>query len=90
MVGGRPQAGEPYGFVSIAGGEAVICARNPSARPQTMALTAPNLFGGTVADVQPVWGRTVGRTLDALELEPFEVVLLTGRWRPGTPPGPAG
>ncbi|MDQ4096918.1 MAG: hypothetical protein M3144_03480, partial [Actinomycetota bacterium] len=90
MVGGRPQAGEPYGFVSVAGGEVIACVRNPSARPQDMSLTTRDLLGGTVEDLRPVWGRTVGRTLQSLELDPFEVAVLSGRWRPGTPPGPPG
>jgi hypothetical protein len=95
MVGGRPQAGEPYGFVSLAGragGEVIVCVRNPSGRGQAMSLTGPDLSGGTVEDLQPVWGvgGPAGRTLEGVELDPFEVVLLSGRWRPRTRPGRPG
>lgn len=80
MVGGRPQAGEPYGFVSAADGRVIACLRNPSGRSQTLTV---ELGVGEVGDLLPVWGRPdiVGRgsTLTA-HLDPFEVVLVSGAW----------
>jgi hypothetical protein len=108
MVGGRPQAGEPYGFLSASGKQAILCVRNPGGRDAALTLTAQEL-GGTVQDLEPVWGRAAvhrladpperpgrdrgrvpGLPILEVELEPFEVVVVTGRWRPGTPGGPRG
>jgi hypothetical protein len=99
MVGGRPQAGEPYGFVAVAGGraggdaggQAIVCLRNPTGRVQPVALDRAAFGGGEVVDLETVWGagRSPRTTLPA-ELGPFEVVLLSGRWRPGTGSGPRG
>ena len=93
MVGGRPQAGEPYGFVSTsaAAGEAIVCLRNPSAQAQGVRVEV----GGDLLDVEPVWGPPVvadGAGHVAAELAPFEVALVTARWRrrPGRRPGPPG
>ncbi len=90
MVGGRPQAGEPYGFLSTsaAEGRAVVCVRNPSAEPQAVRVDV----GGVVGDLAPVWGRawTDGDRFVAAELGPLDVALVTGRWRPGSRPGPPG
>ncbi|MGH9222777.1 MAG: hypothetical protein ACRD2W_03005 [Acidimicrobiales bacterium] len=86
MVGGRPQAGEAYGFVSEAGGQVIVCLRNPSRRPQSLAVPV------AASDVEVVWGRRPhvdGGTVTA-DLDPFEVVLVSGRWRGGSPPGPPG
>lgn len=91
MVGGRPQAGEPYGFVSTsaAEGQAVVCVRNPSAAAQGVRVDV----GGEMTDVEPVWGPPAvadGAGYVAAELGPFEVALVTGRWRPGSRPDPGG
>jgi hypothetical protein len=90
MIGGRPAAGEPYGFVSTAQGQAIICLRNPAARPQLFSLDGREL-GGPVTDLAPVWGRADALSSDLrpqataiLELAPFEVVLASGRWQPGS------
>ncbi len=93
MIGGHPQAGEPYGFLSSAGGRVVLCLRNPRAAAQAMALV---LDEGAV-DLEPVWGRAsavparlaAGARAD-LELEPFEVVVVSGRSPGRTAPGPRG
>lgn len=86
MVGGRPQAGEPYGFLSTDNttGEAIVCLRNPSARAQPVAID----LGGQLTDVEQVFGR--GARWPVGDLDPFEVVVVSGRWRPGTRPGPRG
>jgi hypothetical protein len=82
MVGGRPQANEPYGFLSVSEGGAILCVRNPSARPQPLP---PELQAAThMTDLEPVFGRM------ADSMEPFEVAVVSGRWRPGTRPGPPG
>ena len=91
MVGGRPQAGEPYGFLSEAGGEAVLCVRNPRAAAQPLPLA----FAAGLEDVEPVYGRAgaVPSSVDAateVELRPFEVVVVSGRRRNRTRPGPRG
>jgi len=91
MVGGRPQAGQPYGFLSERYGEAVLCLRNPRAVPQPMALA----FADGLAAVEVVAGRAgaVPDSVDAgteVELEPFEVVLVSGRRRRRSRPGPPG
>ena len=91
MVGGRPQAGEPYGFLSEAGGEAVLCLRNPRAVAQPLALA----FAAGLAGVEPVYGRAgaVPAVVDPaaeVELEPFEVVVVSGRRPSRTRPGPRG
>jgi len=88
MVGGRPQAGEPYGFVSIAEGRAVICLRNPSGRVQAVRLTDADLQGGELSDLEAVWGPPV--TEPPTELGPFEVVVLSGWWQPRTRQGRRG
>lgn len=76
MFGGRPQAHEPYGFLSVApSGEAVACVRNPAAQAQA----APAVPGALV-DAEPVFGGWHG------ELAPFEVAVVSGRWRPGPRP----
>ncbi|MGH9280110.1 MAG: hypothetical protein ACRD12_18675 [Acidimicrobiales bacterium] len=74
MIGGRPQAGEAYGFMSVdTSGEAILCVRNPTARPQpSPALPG----GGELIGAEPVFGRWTG------ELAPFEVAVVSGRWRP--------
>jgi hypothetical protein len=93
MVGGRPHVGEPYGFVStsVGDGQVILCVRNPGDAPAALTLTAAEL-GGPVADLQPVWGDRLPATGHAgeltVELGPFEVVVLSGRWRPGTRPDP--
>ena len=94
MIGGRPAAGEPYGFVSSGRGRVVLCVRNPSRRAQGMVVDAADL-GARAADLTPVWGRAgaVPRRLAPgqvamVELEPFEVVLVSGRT--GSPEGGAG
>ncbi|HEX6597449.1 MAG TPA: hypothetical protein VF045_10965, partial [Acidimicrobiales bacterium] len=91
MVGGRPQAGEPYGFLSEAGGEAVLCVRNPRAAAQPLSLA----FAAGLEDFEPVYGRAgaVPSAVDAateVELGPFEVVVVSGRRRNRTRPGPRG
>jgi len=84
MVGGRPQAGEAYGFVSEAGGRAVACLRNPSGRAQSIEVPV------AVTDIETVWGRAprVGPGSLTADLDPFEVVLVSGRARPRGPAGP--
>ena len=89
MVGGRPGAGEPYGFVSAAQGETVLCLRNPAGRAQKLTLAGWEL-GGSAHDLTAVWGRAGavprelgGQDTAVVELEPFEVVLVSGRWQPG-------
>ena len=88
MIGGRPAAGEPYGFVSVGQGQVVLCLRNPSGRTRALSVPSADLIGpGTSArDLTSVWGRpdTVPRELAegqtvSVELEPFEVVLVSGR-----------
>jgi hypothetical protein len=90
MVGGRPQAGEPYGFLSTsaAEGQAIVCLRNPSAQPQAVRVDVD----GVIGDLEAVWGRAVadGPGYVAAELGPFDVALATGRWSPGSRPGPPG
>ena len=90
MIGGRPAAGEPYGFASVGQGRVVLCLRNPVGRTQELSLSALDLAGpGTTAcGLAPVWGRatavsaTIGPGETAsVELEPFEVVLVSGRVR---------
>jgi hypothetical protein len=88
MIGGRPDAGEPYGFLSSAGGEVIVCLRNPTGRPTGLSLD-PAELGGGVEDLTPVWGRAAlprrvaGSERVTVELEPFEVVLVSGRRQPG-------
>ena len=85
MVGGRPQAGEPYGFVSEAEGRVIVCLRNPSARPQSVEIEV-----GPVAEPEVVWGRPPrvhGGTVTA-DLEPFEVVLVSAAAAGPVPAGP--
>ena len=84
MVGGRPQANEPYGFLaaSAADGRAILCVRNPSARAHD--LSAELRAATHMTDLEPVFGRV------ADHLGPFEVAVVSGRWRPGIPPGPPG
>lgn len=90
MVGGRPQAGEPYGFVSTSAteGQAIVCLRNPAATPQAVRVDV----GGRIEDLEPVWGKATadGPTAVAAELGSLEVALATGRWQPGARPGPPG
>jgi hypothetical protein len=88
MVGGRPQAGEAYGFVSTGADRLIACLRNPSARPQ--ALSVP--VEGEVADVEAVHGPAVRIESGGLvaELGPFDVALVTARWWPGTARGLPG
>jgi hypothetical protein len=91
MVGGRPQAGEPYGFAAMDGGDAIVCLRNPSGRTRAVSLGPNDLAGGELVDVEAVWTeRRAPRPSVPTELEPFEVVLLSGRWRPGSQPGRRG
>lgn len=80
MVGGRPQAGEPYGFVAEGAGQVIVCLRNPAGRPQQISIEVPR-----VARLVPVWGGPVipspgqgaSSTVRA-ELGPFEVVVAQG------------
>ena len=91
MIGGRPQAGEPYGFVSVNEGEAIVCLRNPSGRGQPVWPDASDVAGGHLVDLETVWGcRSTPTSSLPTELGPFEVVLFSGRWRPGTREGPPG
>ncbi|MFP5318486.1 MAG: hypothetical protein ACLGI2_09335 [Acidimicrobiia bacterium] len=93
MIGGRPQAGEPYGFLSEHGAEAVLCVRNPRAVPQAMALGE----AAGLVDVEPVFPRgrreALPTTLDAatvVELGPFDVLVVSARGRRTARPGPPG
>lgn len=86
MVLGDPAAGEVYGFASRRHGEAVLCLRNPAAATQAVQVVPTEVFGfpdGTTLDLALVFGPTeppspvlAGRPLE-IELEPFEVLLLT-------------
>jgi hypothetical protein len=80
MVGGRPQPGEPYGFLSDAGGEAILCLRNPRAVAQPLPLA----FAAGLGGVEVAYGRqgavppAVGPASE-VELKPFEVVVVRGQ-----------
>ncbi len=86
MVLGDPSAGEVYGFASRRHGEAVLCLRNPAADAQVVRVVPADVFGfdaDTPLDLALVFGPTppptpvlAGRTLE-IELDPFEVLLLT-------------
>ncbi|QDU62474.1 hypothetical protein Pan216_33410 [Planctomycetes bacterium Pan216] len=39
MIGGRPESGEPYGYIHWSKDKGIACLRNPSHRPSTMTLT---------------------------------------------------
>lgn len=39
MIGGRPDDGEPYGYVHWSADKGIACLRNPSPRPATMMLS---------------------------------------------------
>ncbi len=86
MVLGDPAAGEVYGFASRRGSEAVLCLRNPAAASQPVRVVPAEIFGFDAEeplDLDLVFGPTApptpvlaGRALE-IELEPFEVLLLT-------------
>jgi hypothetical protein len=82
MVGGHPQAAEPYGFVGRAAGAVVACLRNPAGHPQPFELS-PSMLDGEARDLEVVWGDArVPRRVTApvtVELAPFEVMVATGR-----------
>ena len=86
MVLGDPSAGEVYGFASVRQGEAVLCLRNPAAETQVVRVVPAEVFGfdaDAPLELALVFGPTpppspvlAGRTLE-IELDPFEVLLLT-------------
>lgn len=92
MIGGRPQAAQPYGFVGQMAGRLAGCVRNPSDRPASLSLAGSGL--GSASEVSVDWGRPAlaadlsrgeGGTVD---LEPFEVVVFSGA--SPVPPGRPG
>jgi hypothetical protein len=70
--------------VSTAGDQVIVCLRNPKATPQSITIAGDDL-GGSADDLTPVWGRDGLLTHVApgdvvpVELEPFEVLLVSGR-----------
>lgn len=88
MIGGRPQAGEPYGFLSEYRDRAVLCVRNPRAVPQSMPL--PEAAG--LVDVEPVFGRRDALPTGATEVElgPLEVLVVSARGPSRGRRGPPG
>jgi hypothetical protein len=86
MVLGDPAAGEIYGFASRRRSEAVLCLRNPAAETRTVRVVPAEVFGydpDAPLVLSLVFGPTpppprvlAGRSLE-IELEPFEVLLLT-------------
>ena len=86
MVLGDPSAGEVYGFAARRGAEAVLCLRNPAAEAQGVRVVPAEVLGfdpGAPLGLTLVFGPTppplqvlAGRPLE-IELEPFEVLVLT-------------
>ncbi len=86
MVLGDPAAGEIYGFACHRRSQAVLCLRNPAAETQAVRVVPAEVFGcppDDPLDLTLVFGPTAppatvvaGRALE-IELEPFEVLLLT-------------
>ena len=94
MVLGDPSSGEVYGFASRRHDEAVLCLRNPSPEAQVVRVVPSELLGfdpATPLALALVFGPMpppptviAGRSLD-IELDPFEVLLLTATSAPDRP-----
>lgn len=87
MFGGRPQAGEAYGFAGWAGGRFAGCIRNPSAAESEIDVSPGALGLATPATaVEMAWGRSaharsIGLPAATVVLEPFEVAVFSGEAR---------
>lgn len=99
MIGGHPQAGEPYGFAAAHQGRVAGCLRNPSSTAKVLTLTPADLGGGAGA-LTVVHGRAGLPTSvtdpagAAVELDPFEVVVFEATSQPAgqrrVRPAPSG
>ena len=86
MVLGDPSGAEVYGFASRYQGEAVLCLRNPAAQAQTVRVVPAEVLGFEAdaplrlalvhGPAHPPARVLAGRPLE-IELDPFEVLLLT-------------